>query len=82
MTLAEKLKNLLGREYNDMDPELLDMQIRELSAADISPKFNASYTVDPLHNVFTRETIGVMICKTPARDYDIISIKFEEDIEE
>ena len=55
MTLAEKIKDLLGREYNDMDQELLDMEIGELSASSISPKFDDSYTVAPLHNVLRRK---------------------------
>ena len=79
MTLAEKLKDLFGKEYNDMDPELLDVQIRELKASDISSKFDDSYTIAPRHDVFTRETVGVMIYKTID---DIISIEFEDEISE
>ena len=77
MTLAEKLKDLIGRDYNDMDPDLLDMHIRELKATDISPAFNDSYRVDPLHNVFTCETLGVMVHTTCD---DVIDIRFEEEV--
>lgn len=77
MTLANKLKELFGRDYNDMDPELLDMNIRELKATDISPAFNDSYHVDPMRNVFTRETLGVMVHTTID---DVIDIRFEDEL--
>lgn len=77
MTLAEKIKDLFGQEYNDIDPELLDVKIRELKPSDIMPLFDETWKIDPLRNVFQRETIGVMLYT----DYsNVINIRFEEEV--
>ena len=77
MTLGARVSRLLNKEYNEIDPELLDMGIRELKASDLCPECDESWKVDPFRNVFTRTTIGVVLYT----GYDnMINIRFDEEL--
>ena len=82
-TLERKLKVLFDwKDYDQFEQDELDAKISEIKPNQLSKDFDDSYAIGPLHNVFTKETIGVMLWKRndPQNSNEVISIEFGEEI--
>ena len=78
MTLAEKYLEIFGQEYNDTDPDLLNIRIKEIRPYQISKAFDRTWFIDCLHDHFNRETVGIMLSQSPTSG--MIPIRFEDDL--
>ena len=80
MTLAEKYLEIFGQEYNDTDPEILNIRIKEMQEKpwQISPALDRSWYIDCLHDHFQRETVGIRIYQHYFTNS--MEIRFEDDL--